>query len=96
MQPAASPAALARESPDETSGCPARSRPHGGKRQQAATVQGLRRENRQNAHFFLAESLKTIINTNFFPPPSGQDWTGVARRKTPQRLFQEPAQKENS
>ena len=42
--PAASPAALARETPDENSASPARSRLHGGKRQQAAAVHGLRRE----------------------------------------------------
>jgi len=48
MQPAASPTALARQKPDETSACPARSRLHGGKRQQAAAVQGLRRHARSN------------------------------------------------
>ena len=44
--PAARPAALAREKPDETFACPARSRLHGGKRQQAAAVQGLRQQSR--------------------------------------------------
>ena len=53
----ASPAGLARKKPDETLACPARSRLHGGKRQQAAAVQGLRREFRPNARLFLAESL---------------------------------------
>jgi len=47
--------------------------------------------------------MKTIINTNFFSPASGlrlgfyrqagPAWTGVAQRKTPQRLFQEPSAK---
>jgi hypothetical protein len=56
--PAASPAALARETPDETSASPARSRLHGGKRQQAAAVQGLRRESRSGSLSILAESLR--------------------------------------
>jgi len=61
--PAASPAGLARKKPDETLACPARSRLHGGKRQQAAAVQGLRREFRPNARLFLAESLMSGTGT---------------------------------
>ncbi len=56
--PAASPAALARETPDENSASPARSRLHGGKRQQAAAVHGLRREAGSGSLSVLAKSLR--------------------------------------
>jgi hypothetical protein len=56
--PDASPAASARETPDETSSSPARSRLHGGKRQQAAAVQGLCRETGSGSLSVFAESLR--------------------------------------
>ena len=56
--PAASPAALARETPDENSASPARSRLHGGERQQAAAVHGLRRKAISGSLSVLAKSLR--------------------------------------
>jgi hypothetical protein len=70
MQPCCEPGGIGTEKPDETLACPARSRLHGGKRQQASAVQGLRRQSRPNARLFLAESLtinlKSAVKTAIF------------------------------
>ena len=78
--PAARSAALAQEKPDETSACPACSRLHGGKRQQATAVQGLRRKSRSNARLFLAEFLTAV------PLPFRDNSSSVFNQGGPSRI----------
>jgi hypothetical protein len=78
MQPCCKPGALARKKPDETSAYPARSRLHGGTRQQAAAFHGLTRQSRTTVRLFLDASPNGKLGSNYFATVSS--WVGAAAR----------------